>query len=180
MKKLLFFLFSTMFMHNLLAQQIVNNFSIENNKVIWQKVYDTSMSFEQLSKSVTESGLFENLVIDENKITGQLKIISADYKGAGYYEMTTPMYVVRSFFDGFVLIEYKDSKYRANFKNIMLTQKFDDPIVKQGSKTHIEFYALKRDKQNFASLFTKSASLILDYTFSKTFTFTMPDKNPDW
>jgi hypothetical protein len=38
--------------------------------------------------------------------------------------MSTPMYVARSFFDGFAVIEFKDEKYRVTLKNIMLTQQY--------------------------------------------------------
>lgn len=165
---------------NLKAQETVNNFSSENNKIIWQKVFKTEMDFNQLTAKVKESGILEKVEIGENKIIGQTNPIDADYKGAGYGEMSTPMYVARSFFDGFCMIEFKDGKYRVTLKNIMLTQKYDDGLSKEGEKSTIESFGIKKGKNEIKAAFMKSPAIILDYTFTKAFIFKSSDKSDNW
>lgn len=181
MKKTIFFTWLIFaFVFNLKAQNTFNNFSPEDNKLIWQKVFETKLDFNQLTDKIKESGILEKIEIGENKILGQSKPIEADFKGAGYSEMTTPMYIARSFFDGFVLIEFKDGKYRVTFKSIMLTQKYNDGLSKEGKKTSIETFGMKNGKNELKEAFTKSSSIILDYTFTKAFDFKSLDKNDNW
>lgn len=162
------------------AQETVNNFSTDNGKIIWQKILETELNFDQLTDKIKESGILENIEISENKILGQTKSIEADYIGAGYGVMTTPIYVARSFFDGFALIEFKDGKYRVTLKNIMLTQKYDDGLSKEGEKSTIESFGVKKGKNEIKSAFIKSPTIILDYTFTKAFIFKLSDKNDNW
>lgn len=165
---------------NLNAQETVNNFLPENNKIFWQKVYETGMDFNHLVGRVKESGILVKYEIEDNKILGQTKQIEADYKGAGYGEMSTPMYVARSFFNGFAVIEFKNGKYRVIIKNIMLTQKYDDGLSKEGEKSTIESFGIKKGKNEMKAAFMKSPSKILDYTFTKAFVFKLSDKKGNW
>ena len=127
-------LFILALLTNTMSQESVNNFHVEGTDLIWQKVFETPMNFEQLYDKVIESGLLENIVKSENKLTGELKQIDADFKGVGYSEMRIPMYIPRSYYTGFVIIELKESKYRVTIKRIVLTQKYDDSLTKQVKK----------------------------------------------
>jgi hypothetical protein len=162
------------------AQETVNNFLLVDNETIWQKVYDTTLNFNQLTDNIKNSGLFENFEIGENKVMGNIKPIGADFKGAGYGEMVTPIYIARSFFDGFVIIDFKDGKYRVTLKKIVLTQKYNDTLTEQGEKSSIEPWSLKKGKNEFKDAFIKTPSKILDYTFSKRFDFSEKQNNENW
>ena len=164
--------------HLAIGQSIVNNFEIENG-IVWRKVFETNLAFDQLVEKIKDSGLFENLDISEGKVTGELRKLSADYKGAGYSEMGTPMYVARSFLKGFLIIEFKEGKYRVTIKNIILVHKYSDALSKQGEETNLDNFALKSSKQEFKPAFAKSPSLILDHTFTDAFSF-MIEKKKDW
>lgn len=162
------------------AQESIHNFYPENNKIIWQKVFETELDFNQLTNQIKESGILEKIETGENKLMGQTKPIDADFKGAGYREMSTPMYIARSFFDGFALIEFKDGKYRVTLKNIMLTQEYDDGLSEEGEKSTIESFGIKRGKNEMKVAFKKSPSIILDYTFTNSFTFKKVKKDDNW
>ena len=168
------------FIDTLRGQETVNNFSPENNKIIWQKVFETEMDFNQLTEKIKESGILDKIEIGENKILGQIKQIDADFKGAGYGEMSTPMYVARNFFDGFAIVEFKDGKYRVTLKNIMLTHQYNDGLSEEGEKTTIETFGVKKGKNEMKRAFTKSPSIILDYTFTNAVTFKSSDINDNW
>ena len=173
-------IFMLIFAFNGLSQESIRNFQAEGNEIIWQRVFERALSFEQLYSLVNESGLFEKIEKGENKLTGELKPIDADFKGAGFTEMGIPMYIPRSFYNAFVIIDLKDEKYRVTIKRIVLTQKYDDPLTKQGEKTSLENYGLKRGKSEFSIAFMKSPSQILDYTFAQKFDFKQTENSDNW
>ena len=37
------------------GQEIINNFQVENSEIIWQKVFETELSFEALTEKVKNS-----------------------------------------------------------------------------------------------------------------------------
>ena len=163
------------------GQEIVNNFQADNKEIIWVKVFvDSTMTFDKLTERIKESGLFIKMDIADNKITGETKEIDADFKGAGYSEMSTPIYISRSHINGFVVLEFKDGRYRVTLKKIVLTQKYNDPLTKQGEKTTIETFGLKKGENVMTSSFKKSPSLILNYTFSNKFEFKKLNQRKDW
>ncbi len=135
------------------------------------------MSFEQLAEQVKDAGLLDKTEVGENKILGVLKPIDADYKGAG---ITPPIYMYGNQFAGFVVIDFKEGKYRATIKKIVLVQKVDDPYHKQGYQTNFEIFAVKSGTNEMKSPFKKTQSPILDYTFSKKFDFKETSKKDDW
>lgn len=181
MKKCMMFSFLLLIMHILLyGQEVDNNFKVDNAEIIWQKIYDTELTFKDFEEIIKDSGLLENIEIGENKITGDLKSIDADFRGAGYTEMVTPIYIARSHLSGFAILELKEGKYRVTLKRVVLTQKYNDPLTKQGERTNLEFYGLKNGKNELTNSFKKNPSYILDYTFSKLFDFNDSQKKDDW
>jgi hypothetical protein len=44
-----------------LNQSETENFEVENNKLIWQKVYKTELTNEQLIGKIKSSGSFKNI-----------------------------------------------------------------------------------------------------------------------
>lgn len=162
------------------GQEIINNFQVENSEIIWQKVFETELTFEALTEKVKDSGILDKIEIGENKISGELKAIDADFKGAGFTEMGTPMYLSRSHFTGFTILEFKDGKYRLTLKKIILTQKYSDPLSKQGEKTNIEIFGLKGGNGEMTNAFKKSPSLIMNHTFLKKFDFKDSQTKKNW
>jgi hypothetical protein len=157
--------FLTLFILSVNSQEKVGNFEIEGREIIWQKVFDSNLNNEEIIEKIKDSGTIENLSFGENKVSGDLKPMEADFRGAGYSEIGTPMIVYRSFINGFVIAEFKEGKYRITIKRIILTKKYD-----QGDKTSLEYYGLNR-RNEFTNVFRKSAGEILDFTFSEKFNF---------
>lgn len=162
-----------------LAQQPVNNFSIYEGKMIWQKVFETDVNFDQIARSVKETGILRDIEISGSKISGQAQLIEPDFAGLGYGEMSVPIFIARNFVECFALIEFKEGRYRVTLRNIILTQKYNDGLSKEGEKSSIEWYALN-SKNEIKKSFNKKPSEILDYTFTKSFTFTQPDRSDEW
>lgn len=162
------------------GQENVNNFQADNSEIVWQRVFETSLTFEELTEKVKDSGLLDKIEISNNKVSGDLKAIDADFKGAGFTEMGTPMYIARSHITGYTILEFKDGKYRVTLKKIELTQKYSDPLTKQGEITKLEFFGLKNGKNEMTNAFKKSPSLILNHTFAKKFEFKDGQTKDDW
>jgi len=93
-----------------------DNFEIENGKLIWQKVYETELTKEQLTDKIKSSGNFKNVELNESGIIAEINNLTLDFKGYGSSEMSTPMYIARNSVNSFVQIEFKDSKYRVSIK----------------------------------------------------------------
>ena len=162
------------------GQETVNNFQADNSEIVWQRVFETSLTFEELTEKVKDSGLLDKIEISNNKISGDLKAIDADFKGAGFTEMGTPMYISRSHITGYTILEFKDGKYRVTLKKMELTQKYSDPLTKQGEITKLEFFGLKNGKNEMTNAFKKSPSLILNHTFTKKFELKDSQTKDDW
>jgi hypothetical protein len=142
MKRILLFLI--LIISNLALSQnknlAVENFLIESSQVIWQKTFETELSKEDIIDKIKTSGNFENINISDYKLTAEIKELSIDYKGYGESEMSTPMYLSRSFVKAFYIFEFKDKKYRVTVKNIKFVQKYDDGLSKANEVSEIETY----------------------------------------
>ena len=162
------------------SQSETNNFVIENGKLIWQHIYETELTNEQLIQNIKSSGNFKNLEISENEITGEIENLTIDYKGFGLSEMSTPVFITIKSINSFVLFELKEDRYRVTIKNIKLIQKYDDAFSKQGDISDLEDYALKKKNTEFKSIFLNLASKIIDFTFKSITEFDVIEKEDDW
>lgn len=152
-----------------------DNFKLNEVNLVWQKVYETELSNNEILKSFKTSGIITEIDTLENSITGTIKNLSLDYKGFGKSEMSTSMYITRSYFQCFVLIELKEKRYRITLKEMKLVQKYSDALSEEGEISELEDYAIKNSKKDFKKSFKKSPSGILNYTFDKV--FLMKNKN---
>lgn len=156
------------------------NFLIESNQVVWQKTYDTELSNEDVIDKIKSAGKFENINIVQDKVTADIRDLSIDYIGFGESEMSTPMYLSRSFVKAFIVFEFKDKKYRTTIKNIKFIQKYDDALSKANEVTEIETYALSKKNTEFKNSFSKKPTKILNYTFSKITEFKKDIQDNKW
>jgi hypothetical protein len=165
----------------LTSGQTVHNFQVDNGLLVWTKIYsDTSVTFDKLVQRVKDSGIIIEIEVSDDKIRGAFKDVEPNNDGTNYNNMNTPIYVLRRRISGFILVEFKDGRYRVMIKNIMLTQKRDDGLIKQGEQTSLETFGLKRGGQEMAGSFTKGPAVIYDNTFDKRFQFKSSLVNKDW
>lgn len=173
MKKLILLSLIIMpFINVLTAQTItdqIDNFTVEDKKVVWQKVFETDLSFNELTDKFKESGILENMDISHNKVIGKTKLIKLLHNEAGFTNMGTPWYVVGYFIQPIAKIEFKDGRYRVTLTNMSLQLNQTSPVAGISEKDVIESFVLNRDK--FKSQFTKKTSKIYDFTFNKEFDF---------
>ena len=163
-----------------IAQQDTFKFSCINNQLEWQKVYDKELTFEELTLFVKTNGHFENIEVLDECIIATIKNIEAEYKTLGYSELSVPMYVSRSFYSGKVVINWKPEKYRVTVKNIMLTQKYDDGLSKEGEMSSLDSFAVKKGKNLIKNSFLKKPGEIINHTFSALFLISDNENNDNW
>jgi hypothetical protein len=161
------------------GQDTTNNFQVVKNDILWQKIYQTSMTFEQLIEKVKDSGLFEDIEIGNNKISGDIKPIDADCFGAGYSKLESPTYIADSYFSGFAIISFKEGRYRVTIKRIVATQQYND-ACKYNVSSNLESNALNIENNGLSSFFKRGPSIILNYTFTQKFGFNDYHKSEDW
>lgn len=143
------------------AQDTLKNFHIVNRaSVQWFKIYASQTKYAAVIDAVKQSGLFEKIDIDSTRIMARLLPFDADYRGAGYTMLNTPIYIQNSRVNAFVVITPKPNGYEVSVRKIELHDK-------DGS-TGLENYALKRNK-TFTNGFKYIPSTILNYSFTKLF-----------
>lgn len=128
----------------LITQNIIcaqdNNFSIHENNLIWQKVYNENINQTDLIKQLQLSGKFDKTELVNNNIDFSFKFTCEDVRPYGYKNMSDAIYFIKG---GICTgnIEFKDSKYRVTiFKfdiyepvNGYKTRPLSDYVIKKGS-----------------------------------------------
>jgi hypothetical protein len=155
------------------------NFKLEDGNLIWQKVYQTKLSNDEIIKFFKTSGIIKDSKNLENSLTGTIENLDLDFKGFGIKEMNTPVYISRNFFKSFVLIELKDGRYRITLKEMKLVKKYSDILSEEGEIKELKYYAIMNSKKDFTNSFKKSPSGILNFTFDKIFGIKKKKKS-DW
>jgi hypothetical protein len=122
-------------------------------------------------------GKISEIEFKEDLILGKISRISPDFKGFGIGEMSTPMYIARSWVEGKFAIEFKEGRYRVILRDLLLAQKYSDPLTQMGEVSTLDSFAVS--KMDFKKGFLKSPSQILDFTFSKEFSF-QAIQDDDW
>ena len=161
------------------AQEKVNNFIVTENGLQWQKVFTTDLTFQELSEALKSNGLFERMEVGKNNITGDSKIIFANYQGAGFSDLETAGYVSDYYYKAFVVVKFKEGMYRVTLKDIQLSPRAYDS-TKRIEINNLDNYALKTWKNVFTEVFKKAPSLILDYTFTKKAEIPKKSEQGEW
>ena len=162
------------------ANNDVLNFKIDNGSVIWQKIYKTNYSKEEIINHFKKSGFIKNLELSEDLLTGEIKNIEADYAGAGYRKMSTPMVLLSENISAFVSIQFKETRYRVTVKQIKFATMLETTLSKIGETIPIERYALRKKNTIFKNDFLGDPCNILDYTFNKIFEIKEKAEDEDW
>lgn len=134
----------------------VYNFTVVDGSVQWKKIYETSLTIDELEESLKNNTVTSKLERDEDVFTGMIKSLGKINNGYRAVE-------------AFVKIEVKDGRYRVFIKDITL-----DP-------THVSLkgYSIDDDTRRLLSSFVvnknkgtlkrKSALSVYNKYFTDTF-----------
>lgn len=150
------------------AQDTIHNFRIEAGEVVWQKTFSTELAAFDVFSEWKAKNQFVDAGINNGQLAGRLKPFDPDVKGAGLSEWTSPVYLSRNTFHGEFTISYTGSAYVVTMRHMMLVQKYDDPMAKEGEILPIEKIAFNQ-KGAFSDGFVKSPAHILNYTMNRIF-----------
>lgn len=121
-----------------------NNFIIvDSSKVVWQKVFDTELSFDDIHSNIINNGIFSDVVVQDGLITFRVIRGKISVEDMGYIRGSVPIYVVSKDFTSFVTVQVKEGRYRVTAENIILTQRFATSLSEEGETSTLELYAVK-------------------------------------
>lgn len=150
------------------AQDTIRHFKRVEQQVIWEKTYDTEQTAFEVFSALKAKNLFDEPGIVNGQLTGRIKPFDPDVKGAGFSEWTAPVYLSRNTIHGEFTIAYTGKSYVVTIKNMMMVQKYDDPMAKEGEILPLEKVALDREG-NLSAGFIKTPAIAIDFTLDKLF-----------
>jgi len=147
----------------------VENFSVENHKIFWEKVYETNDTPEVIESKIKQFGYFYDIEKVDGKLVMKFKDVKPLYREAGQSVGYASMYISSGVFFGAALIEFKENKYRVTVSNVKSIFEYLS-ITMNDSKTTItlEDPGLTRSGE-FKSGFVKRDAKVLNYTFNEMF-----------
>lgn len=160
-----------------------NNFKIEGSEFIWQKIFETKLTFDEVIKEVRSKGELNINDIDSNgnSVSGTFSEIRPDVKGSGMKDMTTPMYASRTVMSGNFRIDYKDGRYRATVSRVKVVFMDQMQITRTvNDYSWLAYYAVANNKLD--NKFIRKGSRPFDFTFNRMFDTSVPVVNntDDW
>lgn len=163
------------------------NFEVQDGELIWQKVFETDLSTDQIQQQLKQKGHFKTESEDDKELHFSIPRSIIDYKGAGYKKFGSPAYLVMNDFQAFALVQIKESKYRVTVKNIVLIKNEDYDtnidgvnvsLSQAGQMENLKEFAVKKTGE-FRNQFKKTGSKVFNYTFNKMFEIKEVG-NDDW
>lgn len=161
------------------------NFRIENNTVLWQKVFDTRLTYNQIIEIISKDNKYSNIKQFDSTIVFTHEKLDPDLKGAGYSRGSAPMYILDNLIKQDVTIEVKQNRYRVTCKNIFCVQQRSIQIgflsTTNGETHSIESIVINR-KGELKKGITAYGYEILDYNYTKEFNFNnrIVKKDDNW
>ena len=157
----------------------------DKNEVIWQKVIESSRSFDSLYFGLKKTGLFTQLDSSQSLIIGELKRTGLDFSSFKENLLVSeiPIYIKVCDFSASFEIEYKSDKYRVTLKNIKCIGKAENGRgfwdIKPDETSTLNLYAYKLNKKEFSKSFLKYSKPIFDKNFISFFSIAN-NKNDVW
>lgn len=161
------------------GQEKVNNFFIDKRGILWQRVFETSLTFKEITQQLKNTGVLRNIEVSDHTLLGDIKPMFANSQGAGFTGIETPSYMSEYLLEGFLLLEYKEGRYRVTVKNLRVIKKSYDSI-KNAEQNTLEYFALKNLKNEMSDAFKRAPSAILDYTFTTLFEVKEAEVQKGW
>lgn len=173
MKNILFFilLITTL---NCLAQ---DNFKIDNNTIVWEKVFETTLTENEIFDYFESKMIFNEYKLINNQLTGIMKPFKIDFKAAGFSAMQAPFYMQVYDYAPKFSIATKQGKYRIVLTDIKLINNGSNPAFST-TDSHLDDFSLNK-KGEWRKMVLKSIFAV-DQTFIEIFTIKNTTTNNDW
>ena len=159
------------------------NFLYSDGSVIWQKIYQTELSNDDIINYFQDSGIFINnsLRVTSNSISGETKLINPNYDGADVKKGNIPI-MFKQGYKGFVIIELKEGRYRVTMSRGVFVDNSSitiGSVTKEATDTSFD-YLFNTRKDKWKSFFVNNG-MIVNYSLEKSFLIIKDKtKNQDW
>ena len=175
MMKYLIVVLSLLIVRNSDARAEDANFLLNKSEVVWQKVYDTKMTKQELITYFKASEKFWLVQVVADTIFTKLKPQKIDPVKTGVAGV--PPIVNKTEYKGVVRIELKENKYRITLKNIVLIG--DGEILKKGEEQTFEQNYLNKEQTEYRPFFLKRPKEIYNIHFNELFQIAVKAKE-EW
>ena len=155
------FLFSILCIIGIAQEKDAYNFSIKEGDVIWQKVYSTTLTRDEVFNVIKTNGALTDIMETDQVLTGNLVERVAEYTSLGYKRGAVPIFL-NHLLGGFVKVEMRDGRYRVTVSKMY---RIDDSTPRR-ERTDFTFYVNKKGEFR---LFPETARIIYDANFNKMF-----------
>lgn len=150
------------------------NFSVKDNYVTWQLVYEDSVDAATVMDYLRGSGNFADIADVSSGISFTITPRTADWRSSGVQKGYVPMYILNHQMTAHGLLQIRDGRYRVTVDHIIF---LDDP-----SPIPLETYALNRQR-GFKGVFyasTSNAAAVLNSEFTGLFKIPEQAEEEEW
>lgn len=163
----------------------LHNFILNNDlTVTYQQIFTSdSLTINDLKKFIASKSNINNVVIQENTITGKIENMRINYEKYGGKYMST-LIILNHNLDANFIVEIKENRYRITIKDFVFTD--TESLLAHNTnntdvnKTKLNDYVVKTRKQTFktGNTYTKGLEYCHQH-FTELFSFSKPEKE-DW
>lgn len=151
------------------AQEATNDFLIIGNHLVWQKIYTSDITEEDIAELLFNSGDFADIGNAGGMITCRIPATPIDFAGAGFKRGVTAGYILLNDLTAFVRIQVKDGRYRVTVDKLELIATSDTVLGASGERISLDYYGIKRGA--FSSSFYKYINPIIGKQLDDLFSF---------
>lgn len=145
---------------------------VNNDALIWRKVYEKGTDVETIAQNLRALGSFKDITVSGGMVTAEMSGVSLDYKSLGYKRMSLPIYVVNNKYSAFVTVQVREGRYRVTAERIKT-------LNSSYGESDIESFALKNG--DLDAKFLDAPAKILSSTFDKLFSgLDKTNDDDDW
>src|SRR5699024_3815492 len=151
---------------NIVAQEITDtlgDFKVQDKKIVYQKIFDTDMSFDELTRQIRHSGIIKQPNEQENELIGETEQFDIDYKEAGV-KSNAGIYLNFKY-SADAIIQYKKGRYRVTLKNIVSHKPGERAAFSSNMESKLDDIIVKFKNHKFRPVFKKRGG-------HKAFTYT--------
>ena len=146
------------------SQLKVGNFSYDNGKITWQKVFNTSYTPSEMRSLFKSISVIQEVIAEEESLlTIRCGFINHDFQSLGYPDIFTPAWITENHSYGTAIIQIKEGRYRVTLTNIIL----EDHAL--NVRIPIEECVLRINRNDFRNNFISKDHEILDHSYTKAF-----------
>lgn len=146
------------------------NFKLVEQEIIYQQVFQDTVSIAQLEKYYKSLPNVANLVTSAEGIQFDFNDLTVDYKKFQFSQNATPLIIQSGKFSGKAAVGVKDGRYRVTVKGLQLTGNIGYKMITK--KENLTPYASKNSATDWAQDFCLPSTLgLLDKAFTDKLQF---------